>query len=83
MVYLRNASHGKILNRKGLFSLRRLPAFHSIVDTPSLSYKPQNPLSTTGDYGIAFFAHEEKTVFNASLEKLHSLESSGLFKTCC
>ena len=36
-----------------------------------------NPLLTTGDFGIAYFAHEDKALLQHSLEVLHALEDGS------
>lgn len=80
MVFLRNGSAGKVLDRRGLSELRRLPAFHSVHKLPSIGLLVDNPLLTTGSFGIAYLAHEDKVLLEHSLNVLHSLEdSSGLY----
>jgi hypothetical protein len=74
MIYLRNGVGGKIVSRRGLEIVRRLPAFHSIVKIPRIDWRPPHPLLTTGDYGIAYFTHEDLPLFEQSLEILHTLE---------
>ncbi len=53
MVFLRNGKEGAIVDRAGLETIRRLPAFHSVVGVPRIGYSASNPLLTTGDFGIA------------------------------
>jgi hypothetical protein len=81
MIYLRNGVGGRIVSRRGLEIMRRLPAFHSIVKIPRINWNPPHPLLTTGDYGIAYFSHEDLPLFAQSLEILHALEDErGLYE---
>lgn len=78
MVFIRCPFAGKIVNRKGLLTIRKLPGFHSVVNLPPLGYIAKNPLLTTGDFGIAYFAHEDKEVLDHSLAILHQMENDGM-----
>lgn len=84
MVFLRCPFQGRIKNRIGLSTIRRLPGFHSVVQIPSLGYVAENPLLTTGDFGIAYFSHADKEVLDYSLSILHQLENEGkLYEVTC
>ncbi|WP_258087336.1 ATP-grasp domain-containing protein [Xenorhabdus bovienii] len=78
MVFLRCPFEGRIVDRKGLSNVRKLPGFHSVVHLPHLGYISKNPLLTTGDFGIAYFAHEDKEVLDNSIAILHQIENDGL-----
>ncbi|TFH89418.1 ATP-grasp domain-containing protein [Vibrio ouci] len=79
MVYLRGHQAGTIRNRSNLNKIRRLPAFHSLRQLPDVGDFTENPKLTTGDFGIAYIAHESKAVFEQSLRRLKNLEDDGLY----
>lgn len=79
MVYLRGDKAGTVTSRINLSKMRRLPAFHSLRQIPPLGYVTENPKLTTGDFGIAYIAHDSKDVFENTLKRLKSLEHDGLY----
>ena len=76
MVFLRNGEAGKVMNRRGLVEIRRLPAFHSVHKLPPIDFVVVNPLLTTGSFGIAYLAHEDRKLLEHSLNVLHSMEDN-------
>lgn len=78
MVFLRCRVKGIISNRKGLENIRRLPGYHSIRNLPQIGYQSVNPLLTTGDFGIAYFCHEDRVLLEQSLSILHEMEDENI-----
>lgn len=78
MVFLRCTAKGKISHRKGLENIRRLPGYHSLRNLPGIGYYSLNPLLTTGDFGIAYFCHEDKVLLEHSLSVLHQMEDENI-----
>lgn len=78
MVFLRCTVKGVISNRKGLENIRRLPGYHSLRNLPMIGYHSLNPLLTTGDFGIAYFCHEDKVLLEHSLSVLHQMEDENI-----
>ena len=48
-----------------------------IYDYPGVGYQPTDHLLTTGDFGIAYFCHEDKALLEQSLSVLHQMEDEN------
>ncbi|WP_052230103.1 ATP-grasp domain-containing protein [Streptomyces sp. CT34] len=74
---LRVHQRGRVRALPGVSAIRRLPGFLAFRKLPVPGHVVTDPLLTTAENGICYFAHESEEVLRDSLDQLHVLEDEG------